>query len=114
MRHLLCNAAKPQFHEKSLAPSSVPAPAVSTVYLHLPLPAPASQPGNASLCRPSPCCCPAPHLAAAAGRGLDHDWEANVLGHRHRVVCVLDHARPARDGVDLAAGSEGRKCGLAI
>ena len=39
-------------------------------------------------------------LAAAAGRGLDHDRIADFLGDLHRLVGILDHAEIAGDGID--------------
>ncbi len=43
-----------------------------------------------------------PHaLAAAAGRGLDHDGVADLVGDFRRLCRALDHAEVARDGRDL-------------
>ena len=52
-----------------------------------------------------------PHaLAAAAGGGLDHDREADVLGDAHRLVGCVDDADVAGHGAD--AGCDGQFLGL--
>ena len=40
-------------------------------------------------------------LAATAGRGLQHDRIADLVGNAHRMVSILDHAEEARHGRDL-------------
>ena len=46
-----------------------------------------------------------PHaLAAAAGRGLDHDGIADLVGDRHRMPIVLDDTEMAGHGGDIGLG----------
>ena len=43
-------------------------------------------------------------FAAAAGRGLDHDRIADLIGDLGGLLLVLDHAEMARHGGDLGGG----------